>query len=537
MMIQSLLVYRNPEFLRHLRAELRPTRALIIFCVVIAVCLLIWLGCWGSAQSQIDAFRRAAAHFSPERLAQLEQRSCLEARVNFFRFLIYGQLGILTFWSLLCCAQSISGERERKTWDFQRASQLTSTEFLVGKLLGEPILAYFIVVCCLPATVIAGFRGEFGTRIILSAYLVILSCALFAGLIGLWLSTLSETRSRGVGLIGTLAIYAFLAAAVGWTDSTFPGAAAISPLVPLGQLLGVHFSGPTPTILGKPVSWTLMSLLLYVTFGFWFVVMILRSLKTDFDQIKLLSRWQAVGCVAFLTFIICALFQPSSYTTFTGKTVPPIDSETFASTMASFNGIVLFLMGLALITPYDRLKIWWRSRRGIQSLFDEDGPPWPWLLISATIAYLLLVWGMFVWRNDIGGLAQYALLQGLLESITVLIFVTSDILFLQWCRLTHMRAPLLKGILYLGLYYVAAIVLSTAFGAASGDLNHSKVLALLTPFAAFDVKPSNMAFLPAVIAGLGVQLIVIFILLRMIAARLRHSALTLPHASTNSALA
>jgi hypothetical protein len=525
-MLQSLLIYRNPEFLRHLRAELRPTRALIIVCVVIAVCLLIWLGFWGTAQSQIEAYHRYNRFTSPDRLAQLELRSHLEARENFFRFLIYGQLGVLTFWSLLCCAQSISGERERKTWDFQRASQLTSTEFLFGKLLGEPILAYFIVLCCLPATVIAGFRGEFSIRIIFSAYLVIISCALFAGLIGLWLSTLSETRSRGVGLIGTLAIYAFLAAASGWADSTFPGAAAISPLVPLGQLFGLHFSELTPRIFGRPVSWTLMSLLLYATFGFWFVLMILRGLKKDFDQIKLLSRWQAVACVAFLTFIICALFQPSSYKTLTGKTFPSIDSQTFASTMASFNGIILFLMGLAMITPYDRLKIWWRSRRGIQSLFDEDGPPWPWLLISATIAYLLLVWGMFVWRNDIGGFAQYALLQGLLESVTVFIFVTSDILFLQWCRLTHMRAPLLKGILYLGLYYIAAIFLSTAVGAASGDLNHSKVLALLTPFAAFDIRPNNGAFFPEVIAGLAIQLIVILVLLRMIAARLRHSAPT-----------
>src|SRR5258708_23149730 len=39
---------------------------------------------------------------------------------------------------------------ERKTWDFQRATRLSPAELLTGKLLGEPVLAYFIVVCCLP---------------------------------------------------------------------------------------------------------------------------------------------------------------------------------------------------------------------------------------------------------------------------------------------------------------------------------------------------------------------------------------------------
>src|SRR5258708_16792943 len=85
----------------------------------------------------------------------MDRQSPIIVWFNFYRILMYAQLGILTFWSLLCCAQSISGERERKTWDFQRATRLSPQELLVGKLLGEPVLAYFIVLCCLPITVLA----------------------------------------------------------------------------------------------------------------------------------------------------------------------------------------------------------------------------------------------------------------------------------------------------------------------------------------------------------------------------------------------
>lgn len=58
---------------------------------------------------------------------------------------------------------------------------------------------------------------------------------------------------------------------------------------------------------------------------------------------------------------------------------------------------------------------------------------------------------------------------GSIEFLVVLVFITHDITFIQWCRLTRMRAPVLKGVLFLGLYYLAAIVLATAVGDRSAD--------------------------------------------------------------------
>ena len=158
-----LRFWSNPEFVRHRRSELRQTRALAVLVLVIVIGFLVGLSCWISRQNTLEDAQRLAAQFDGhwnERLAELQRRNSAEFWQLFYRVLILIQTGILTFWSLLSCAQSISGERERKTWDFQRITRLSAAEMLIGRLLGEPVLAYFIVLCCLPISI---FRSSLGS--------------------------------------------------------------------------------------------------------------------------------------------------------------------------------------------------------------------------------------------------------------------------------------------------------------------------------------------------------------------------------------
>jgi hypothetical protein len=505
--------WRNPEFVRHLRAELRMTRALTLLAVVIAICLLIWLACWGSRQAEVEALRNRSAHVGdprPELLERLERESPMVVWRSFYSTLLYAQLAVLTFWSLLSCAQSISRERERKTWDFQRATRLSPRELLVGKVLGEPVVAYFIVACCLPITVVASLLGHMGLRNVLAGYTLIVAGALFIGLTGLWLSSLFESRSRGAGLIGTLVLYGGFALITQMVGSSFPGAAAFSPLTGLLVLLGDGPPATVSTIFGQRLPWLVMSLLLYGTFGAWLVVMILRTLKKDYDQAKALSRWQAVGCAAFLNFTAYALFFPRPW--------GALHAQGFASFMVVLNGFFLFGMGLAMITPYERLKVWWRTRRSLASLLAEDGPPWPWLVLSAAVGYGLLVWGMYAWRNDVG-FEPEVLVTSLVQFLVLAVYITRDIMFIQWCRLTHMRAPVLKGFLYAALYYSAAATLSGVLGVSSASRGRI-VYSLLTPAGAFDLETSGSHFSMAVFVGIGMQVLVIALLVAAIAARL-----------------
>jgi len=507
-------IWKNPELVRHLRAELRTTRALTIAAVVLVIALLIWLGCWGSRASEMEALRRASAQFgrpSAERLAEMERQSPMEVWFDFYRIFMYAQLGILTFWSLFSCAQSISGERERKTWDFQRATRLTAWELLSGKLLGEPVVAYFIVLCCLPVALSAGLLGRAGVANIAEAYLLIISAALFIGLAGLWLSSLFESRSRGVGLIGTFGLYLLFAFVSQAGESNFPGMAALSPLAGFVPLFKGGYLR-RPTIFGSPVPWAVMSLLLYVTFGAWLVLMLLRTLTKDYEQMRPLSRWQTVGCAAFLNFTIYALYFPRTLTAW----------DPFTKFIVAINGAILFAMGLAMLRSHERLKVWWRTRGETRwPAFAEDGPQWPWLALSAAVGYGLLLWGLFAWKNALG-LEPAAFRMGLLEFAVVLIFITRDITFIQWCRLTRMRAPVLKGVLFAGLYYVAAIVLSTVVLVYS-EARGQDIYALLTPVGEFQPAPSNPHYAMWGLIGMGVQLAVIVFLQTTIVARLRRT--------------
>src|SRR5437660_3657509 len=217
-------IWKNPEFVRHFRAELRTTRALTVAAVVMVIAVLIWLGCWGSRASEMAMIHQQASHlhFTAERLAEMERQSPTVVWFDFYRILMYVQLGILTFWSLFSCAQSISGERERKTWDFQRATRLSAGELVTGKLLGEPVLAYFIVVCCLPIALLGCLLGRVRLGNIAEADLLIISGAVFLGMAGLWLSSLFESRGRGVGLIGTFGLYLIFGFIVEARESNFP---------------------------------------------------------------------------------------------------------------------------------------------------------------------------------------------------------------------------------------------------------------------------------------------------------------------------
>jgi hypothetical protein len=467
----------------------------------------------------MEAARRAVeqGRFSAEKLAEMERDNRTEFWRLFYQSLMLAQTGILTFWSLVSCAQAVSAEREHKTWDFQRTTRLTPLELLIGKLLGEPVLAYFIVLCCLPISLIAGLAGGASLRGTSSAYLLIVAAALFLGLGGLWISTLLETRRRGMGLIGAFGLYIFAASAYSLLDSDLPGLGAFSPLAGLFSLLGIAFPARyVATVFGAQVSWLLMSLVLYATFGAWLVLMLVRNLKLDHAEIRPLSRWQAVGCAAFLNSAVYALFHPRA-----SENMNPHDFATF---VAVINGMMLFAIGLATLTPQERLKVWWRKRLAREaSLFSEDGLPWPWLGLSAAIAYLLLVWGLFAWAHTLG-FEVNAIQSGVVQFLAVLIFVTRDVLFIQWCRLTRLHSPLLKGFLYLCLYYLAVLVITTVLGVHS-DAAAQNATSLLTPAGVFDTRPFGFHFPHAVFYGMALQFGVIAVLLTGTTRRLQRPPL------------
>ena len=513
--------WRNPEFVRHKRAELRPARALMVAVVVVFIAALIGLACWSERQEMLETAQRNAQRLGGQWVPYAEKvrrENPRETWLLLCRWLVGLQAGLVPFWSMFMCAQAVSGERDRRTWDFQRTTSLTAAEITLGKVLGEPILGYFAALCVLPITIWAGVAGGISFWSLLAGYVGLFAGALFLGLSGLWLSTMLESRSRGVGLIGALFVFCLMMGTYAFAASWFPGLAGFSPVAGLHSILGIKLVEArevTPMLFGHEVPWVLVSLLLYASFGAWITIMILRNLKRDYSELRPLSRWQVVGCVAFLNFMFYALFSRN------GEVVK---SDELASFMVAVNGAILFLVGLGSLTPLERLKVWWRERaEGTANMFSENGLPWPWLLLSGVVAYAFMVWDILAWRMALDFHSR-SLRTAALELLVVLIFITRDILFIQWCTLTRLRQPVLKGVLFLCLYYATAGVV-IAISSISGEAAAISAMNLLTPFGIFDPRSEWGHSAISTYGGMALQVGLIAMILVAISNRLGRPSL------------
>jgi hypothetical protein len=211
------------------------------------------------------------------------------------------------------------------------------------------------------------------------------------------------------------------------------------------------------------------------------------------------------------------------YALFTSRDVL-VKSDVLAIFVVGLNGVILFVIGLASLTPPERLKVWWRERsEGRGGMFSADGLPWPWLVLSAAVAYGLMVWGLLAWRFALD-FHSSSLRTAALQLAVVLVFVTRDILFIQWCTLTRLRQPVLKGILFLCLYYATAGVVVALFS-ISGQSASMAAFNILTPTGVFQTTFGWGNYSVSLYAGLALQAGVIGMILVAISHRLGRPSL------------
>lgn len=486
--------WRNPEFVRHVRAGLRPTRALTVAVLVLVICALVGLSAWGAERHNLREFFKA-----------------------FYLWLLGIQYVVLGFWCASGCGQAIARERELKTYDFLKTTRLTSAELMVGKLLGVPVVAYFAVGCSLPVSLVTGLFAGYSLATLGWSYLLLLVFALFVSLLGLLGSMLVEKSSAGaVGLLGLLPV----AFAFGFAGSPFPGFGAISIFPAIFSIYGadLDMARVRPTLFGLPVSFVFLTLLLYAAFGAWFILMLRRNLKRDREQVRLLSRWQAIGFAAFLNLLFYAFLDPQRVGSNLG-----IRPQEVSYLAVGLNAFILFVIGIAMLTPAEKLKVWWRKREvGEEDYLSESGLPWPWLIPAAAIAYAFLAAEATGLRGTIP-FEQWSLGTAAIQLLVFLAFITRDVLFLQWCNLTRMKRPVVKGFLYLWLYYTAAGILAAVVSIASSSRGRF-LLGLLTPYDVYNAEGIRPGVAPGIYAGLVLQIAVIGFLLHRLTIRLQRPA-------------
>jgi len=205
--------------------------------------------------------------------------------------------------------------------------------------------------------------------------------------------------------------------------------------------------------------------------------MLLRNLKKDREDIRLLSRWQAVGFTAYVNVLLFALLDLSPKYSLPSYRLEPASASDVAAGYLALNFLILYAVGLATLTPPARLKSWWRqSVQDVRFYWSEDGPPWPWMIVSAGAALILFVLEAIVSTKFIP-FSNWSI-HGVAGRLAVLlVFAVRDVLFLQWCALKGFQRPVLKSMLFLSLYYITVLTIAGFFFRSS--------LAWFTPSGAF----------------------------------------------------
>ncbi len=486
--------WRNPEFIRHRRAELRPARlgsAVAITYIVIALIGMAVFNQHGSSQELYRTFYGFIAAMSP---------------------------ALLVLWCLSAGSQAVAGERELKTFDFLRTTRLTAGELLLGKLLGGPVMAYVIYACSLTVIIPAGLAAGFSLGGILLTNLISLCLALLLGLTGIWVSMLVEKMNRGAGIL--LLFFLWPVVAMGMTPGQpgyLPGFNCLSPLPAIlwahGERNFLTRTGTVP-VFGVQVPYAIVTLALYVSMAAWLVLMIVRNLKRDREEIRLLSRWQAIDFAFYINILFYAFLNLR-------EVLRSPDNAMVIAWMGVFlTGATTALVGLFTLSPPERLKIWTRCREaGEEGYLSEDGLPWPWMIVTAAMGFgMLAVQGLAL--SDVPA-RDFKLAYAGIAVLQLLAFSMRDVLFLQWCKLTRMKNPVSKGVLLLVLYYFAAgmVILVASSVSEKEGLFAARVL---TPMFYFEPKDATAAA-AAMMTAVAVQGAVIAVLLGAVGSRLQRT--------------
>jgi hypothetical protein len=482
---------RNPELVRHVRAEMRAPRMLLSAGLAVLISFLVSL-----------------VHTQATSSSTLDQHDIAR---SLFLWLAVLHFIVLPLWAFSASIQSIAGERLLKTYDFVRTTRLTSAELLFGYLFGAPLMAYFTVGISAVFAILSGLGVGMPLGAMLATYILLFVFTVFVSLFGLLVSMLIE-RPRAAGSLFVLWFLAWPASALGMaaTASPFPGTASLALVPGLARLFNPESKAPlTAPFFGLQLPMVVLSVVLYVSFGAWIVLAIIRNLKKEREEIQLLTRTQALMLIAFMNLLFLGLFDRSFHWPYQNARNP----FTVTTVFIFMNQALLYIVGAATLTPAERLKVWYRDFKGsAASYLAETGLPWPWMVIAGGIAFI----GVAL----IGVISQSADNHfdpgwSALAVALVLTFAVRDILFLQWCLLTRMKSPIGKGIGLIWLYYFAATVVSSVF-VPYANRGPNSGLFFLTPVGVF----AGEGKLESVIAELIFQICLAGVILYLINQRL-----------------
>ena len=169
------MIFRdNPVLIRELLVNLRSTRAFVLQLVYVSFLGVVVYFAWPSEGKLVSA--------------DLSQR--------LFDIFFLGQFFLVALVAPSFAAGSITGEKERKTYEMLLASPLSPSSILIGKLLSSLTYLVLLIVSSLPLMILCFLLGGILLSEIARAYLILILAAGTFGLLSLACSSyFSRTSS------------------------------------------------------------------------------------------------------------------------------------------------------------------------------------------------------------------------------------------------------------------------------------------------------------------------------------------------------
>ena len=382
---------RFPEIERYAMSEARPGRL-----VTAAVTSLVVGGC---------LYASTAASSSQDSGSAL------------FGAAFWLQAMILLLYGTSRTTGSVLTERLEKTWDLQRLTPMSSWELSIGKLLGAPILAFYLAALFIPwAAAGLATSSTLPMREVMWDYLLLAGTTFFSLSLGLLVS------SHGEGSVG---------GASAGTAGALMGAFGLSFLGSAMTSTGASKGGTLIPFFGRPCPLEFVILFSAVFFGAWALAGARWRLGRELLEPR--RAWRLPAFILSLAAYERALGVPPFMTL-----IAPGVVMYFASWMSGRRPMKVWLAA----PP----RLWW-----------DRMPSWIGGAAACVCAACVLA------TLDQGPQTQSSPATVRFYPLILCGFIIRDLAFLQLCRFSKSRSPEVMAMIFIGLAYaLPSIVLGAA---------------------------------------------------------------------------
>lgn len=471
--------WSNPEFIRNVRAQLRPARVVATACICAALSMVI-----GYATSHQND-RPLATGPAGWGLQVLEIAFWLQALM-------------LAAGGGIACINSIHREKEQNTFDYQRVTRVSPLELALGKLFGAPVFTYFVFLCLMPLALFGAVMGKRPALTVLAAYAVLLVASLAVHMLALLISLLTIRGSHTAAILVLLVILA--GSFSNDNPSPYFRAHPFGPFYaaqvmqwgewePAGTAYEVGRRDPLwdeDIFFGQRVHHVPMLLLMDLMFAAWFLLALVRNIKRDPNYYEIYSPLESLGFAIFLNAVFAAFYWWGNRT--------PIESQ---GTVTMLNIVVFLCLGLAGIRNRERGRRILRTREsGRPGLLDLTWPA-PLMIAGAVAASVIVVAGV-AWGHSSN--PEWDLNLAVFRGLFFVAWITRDMQFLQWMGLRRSKHPLVMGALFLIIFYSCVMIMMASLGIFTRPAR-TAWSAFFIPSGAFELDHSKWILRPAIWAA------------------------------------